>query len=202
MTLAYGEVHMSVLVDAARWRWRGAVWCHLVSDRDLGEIHEFAAELGCRRVGFQGDHYDIDSVSRDEAIALGAIECDSRDLVRRLRAAGLRARPKSFTKWSLVASGVGPLVGEQITDTLPLERVAPIFDPAFAALRDQADGWFHLARPNGVALVAHGTAPGLVGPKGAIAVGDTSREDGIFVRLDGRGTWSVECIDPPPTDRE
>ena len=83
---------MAVLVDPAVWEWRGASWAHLVSDESFDELHEFARRLGKRRLAFQGDHYDIDTVDRDRAIALGAEPIDSRELVRRLRAADLRRR--------------------------------------------------------------------------------------------------------------
>lgn len=83
---------MTVLVDAAVWEWRGARWAHLVSDESYDELHEFAQLLGKRRLGFQGDHYDVEEIDRARALELGAEAIDSRDLVRRLRAAGLRRR--------------------------------------------------------------------------------------------------------------
>jgi hypothetical protein len=84
---------MAVLVDEARWKWRGRLWAHLVSDVSYDELHGFAAALGIPRRAFQGDHYDVPSEARDEAIARGAEAVDSRQLVRRLRASGLRVRP-------------------------------------------------------------------------------------------------------------
>lgn len=81
-----------ILVDQAIWPWRGHRWAHLVSDESYDELHAFADRLGIPRRAFQGDHYDVPSWIRDEAIALGATEVDSRELVRRLRAAGLRRR--------------------------------------------------------------------------------------------------------------
>lgn len=83
---------MAVIVDDARWRWQGTRWAHLVSDRSHDELHEFARRLGKRRLGFQGDHYDVDEVDRIRAVELGAETVGSRELVRRLRAAGLRDR--------------------------------------------------------------------------------------------------------------
>ena len=83
---------MAILVDQAIWPWRGHRWAHLVSDESYDELHAFADQLGIPRGAFQGDHYDVPSWIRDEAIALGATEVDSRELVRRLRAAGLRRR--------------------------------------------------------------------------------------------------------------
>jgi hypothetical protein len=84
---------MTVLVDAAIWRWRGDVWAHLVSDASYGELHAFADQLGLRRAWFQGDHYDIPAHVRDRALELGAVPVSSRELVARMRAAGLR-RPR------------------------------------------------------------------------------------------------------------
>lgn len=84
---------MTVLVDPAVWPWRGHRWAHLVSDESYDELHAFADRLGIPRRAFQGDHYDVPSWLRDEAITLGATPVASRDLVRRLKAAGLRRRP-------------------------------------------------------------------------------------------------------------
>lgn len=81
-----------ILVDPAVWPWRGHRWAHLVSDESYDELHRFAARLGIPRRAFQGDHYDVPAHLRSEAIALGAVPVDSRELVRRLRAAGLRKR--------------------------------------------------------------------------------------------------------------
>lgn len=84
-----------ILVDPAVWPWRGHRWAHLVSDESYDELHEFAAGLGIPRRAFQGDHYDVPAHLREEAIAAGATPVDSRELVRRLRAAGLRKpRPR------------------------------------------------------------------------------------------------------------
>jgi hypothetical protein len=85
---------MGILVDPAIWSWRGRRWAHLVSDRDLEELHAFAAELGLERAWFQGDHYDVPAAVRDRALALGAEPVSSAELVRRLRAAGLRRRSR------------------------------------------------------------------------------------------------------------
>lgn len=81
---------MTVLVDDAVWPWRGRRWAHLVSDESYAELHAFAARLDIPRQVFQGDHYDVTAEMRDAAVALGATPVASRDLVRRLRSAGLR----------------------------------------------------------------------------------------------------------------
>jgi 2-hydroxychromene-2-carboxylate isomerase len=87
-----------ILVDEARWPWRGRRWAHLVSDVSYDELHRFAARLGLPRRIFQGDHYDIPTELRDRAIRLGALPLDSRELVVRLRAAGLRVPPSGRPK--------------------------------------------------------------------------------------------------------
>jgi hypothetical protein len=84
---------VAVLVDEPRWWWRGRRWCHLVSDTSLVELHDFAARLDIPRRAFQGDHYDVPEEHRTNVVAAGAIEVGSRELVRRLRAAGLRLTP-------------------------------------------------------------------------------------------------------------
>ena len=84
---------MAILIDEPRWWWRGQRWCHLVSDASIDELHAFADVVGIPRRGFQGDHYDVPEERRDAIVAAGAIEVPSRELLRRLRAAGLRVTP-------------------------------------------------------------------------------------------------------------
>jgi hypothetical protein len=84
---------VTVLIDEPRWWHRGRKWCHLVSDESLEELHRFADAVGIPRRGFQGDHYDVPEEHRPTMVAAGAIEVESRELVRRLRAAGLRLTP-------------------------------------------------------------------------------------------------------------
>jgi hypothetical protein len=84
---------MAILMDEARWWFQGRKWCHLVSDVSYEELLEFADGVGIPRRGFQGDHYDIPEEYRDEMVAAGAQIVESRELVRRLRGAGLRLSP-------------------------------------------------------------------------------------------------------------
>ena len=84
---------MAVLIDDPMWHHGGRVWSHLVSDESLDELHRFAEAAGIPRRGFHGDHYDVPQEYYDEMVALGAVPTPSRELVRRLRAAGLRLSP-------------------------------------------------------------------------------------------------------------
>lgn len=79
-----------ILVDQAIWSFRGRRWAHLISDSSLDELHAFAARLGIEQRLFQGDHYDVDSNTRELALQLGAVAVDFRDIVRSLRNSGLR----------------------------------------------------------------------------------------------------------------
>ncbi|MET8120242.1 DUF4031 domain-containing protein [Micromonospora sp. NPDC005189] len=80
-------------LDRPAWPWRGRLWSHLISDVSYAELHAFAEALGAPRRGFDRDHYDIPADRFAAAVWLGAQVVPSRELVRLLRAAGLR-RPK------------------------------------------------------------------------------------------------------------
>lgn len=84
---------MTILIDPPAWFFHGRDWSHLVSDVSYAELHAFASARGIPVAAFQGDHYDIPEERYAEMLAAGAVPTDSRTLVRRLRAAGLR-RPK------------------------------------------------------------------------------------------------------------
>jgi hypothetical protein len=111
-----------ILVDPAVWPWRGRRWAHLVSDESVAELHSFAAELGLRRLGFQGDHYDVDEATRARALASGAVPIGSRELVRRLRAAGLR-RPRSTGPWRWQVAGEWRV--DRVVDRAPGSWLVP-----------------------------------------------------------------------------
>ena len=81
---------MAILVDECRWSHRDHVWCHMISDTSLEELHEFAQRLGIPTRGFHGDHYDLPQHVRETAVSLGAIQVTSRAIVRALTDAGLR----------------------------------------------------------------------------------------------------------------
>jgi hypothetical protein len=83
---------VAILVDDAVWPWRDRLWAHLVSDTSYDELHAFAERLGIPPQAFQGDHYDVHEQLRLDAIALGAEAVGAKELLLRLRAAGLRRR--------------------------------------------------------------------------------------------------------------
>lgn len=87
------DQRVTILIDEARWWFEGRKWCHMVSDVSYDELLEFADEIGIPRRAFQGDHFDIPEEYRQQMIDAGAVVVESRELLRRLRGAGLRLSP-------------------------------------------------------------------------------------------------------------
>jgi hypothetical protein len=65
----------------------------MVSDVSYDELLKFTDALDIPRRAFQGDHFDIPEEYREDMVAAGAVVVESRELVRRLRGAGLRLSP-------------------------------------------------------------------------------------------------------------
>lgn len=85
---------MAILIDDPRWPAHGRLWAHLVTDSDLGELHDFAAANGIPRRGFDFDHYDVPEEAHARLVAAGAEHVSGHELVRRLIASGLRVRAR------------------------------------------------------------------------------------------------------------
>ena len=81
-------VYVDELRDYQRLQGRGlpGLWCHMVTDGELDELHEFAGRLGISRRRFQDHphhpHYDLMPASRAMAVALGALEVTTRELAK------------------------------------------------------------------------------------------------------------------------
>nr|WP_202420154.1 DUF4031 domain-containing protein [Actinomadura rayongensis] len=82
-----------IYIDPPLWPARGRVWSHLVSDVSYDELHTFAARIGMPPRAFDRDHYDVPEDLYAAALAAGAQAVGCRELLLRLKAAGLR-RPK------------------------------------------------------------------------------------------------------------
>lgn len=85
---------MAVLIDPPRWPAHGTRFAHLVSDTSLDELHAFAATAGLPLRAFDHDHYDVAEGRYPRLVAQGAVPVPEQELLRRLRAAGLRVRPQ------------------------------------------------------------------------------------------------------------
>jgi hypothetical protein len=81
---------LSIYVDTLRVyredRGCGIPTSHLATDGDLEELHAFAQSIGVPRMAFHGrakhPHYDLREAHRAKAVAAGAIEVTSKELVR------------------------------------------------------------------------------------------------------------------------
>ncbi|TNC16900.1 DUF4031 domain-containing protein [Georgenia sp. 311] len=111
---------MVVLLDRPRWPAHGTLWAHLVSDTSLAELHDFAARCGVPRRAFDLDHYDVPAERHAELLAAGARDVTGHELIRRLRAAGLRVpavdrpvRRALVARWEDLQPG-HPGVGEEV----------------------------------------------------------------------------------------
>ncbi|GAA4118559.1 hypothetical protein GCM10022215_20230 [Nocardioides fonticola] len=82
-----------ILIDPPNAAGHGRLWSHLVSDVSFAELHAFARAVDLPERAFDRDHYDVPAAWYDAMLAAGATPVSSREIVARLRAAGLR-RPR------------------------------------------------------------------------------------------------------------
>jgi predicted kinase len=145
---------MAILVDELREYPDVALpftsWCHMATDGELEELHAFAARLGLRRAWFQRDHYDLPPHGRAAAVALGAEEVSTGELLGRMAGPrGDRARRRALTPagvtWlrgsdgpavlryppgSLVVIGGPPGAGKSTLAARVVDRArVPLLDP-------------------------------------------------------------------------
>lgn len=83
---------MSVYIDAIVATLRTRTWpylqaCHLTADTEA-QLRGFAKRLGLKRIWFQNNtipHYDLTRNKRQQAIRMGAIEIDRKQMAERIR---------------------------------------------------------------------------------------------------------------------
>ncbi|WP_420111654.1 DUF4031 domain-containing protein [Pseudactinotalea sp.] len=163
---------MAVLIDPARWPAHGTVFAHLVSDTSLAELHAFAERAGLNRRAFDRDHYDVSESRREELITLGAEPVSGAELIRRLRASGLRVtsreRPEHAAfvlrrRWPAALASVGAVRDEllerwseqhrhyhDVTHLLAVLDALATLAPSGAPLVVELAAWFHDAIYDGV----------------------------------------------------
>ena len=142
-----------------------------MSDTGPEELHLGANAVGKPRVSYQGDHYDLHEVQRSRALELGAVEVDSREIVRILRRTGQRLSPsrRSFG-WSWFHDdpamyGVGEIAGtlSGVAPEWMVEMVARALSTGFSP--DARVSLAVLTNATGsVALVRGAIPPGGPGP--------------------------------------
>jgi predicted kinase len=145
---------MAILVDELR-DYPGVAlpfssWCHMATDGEFDELHAFAARLGLRRAWFQRDHYDLPPHGRAAAVAHGAEEVSTGEMLRRMAGPrGDRARSRALAPagvtWlrgsdgpavlryppgSLVVIGGPPGAGKSTLAARVVDRTrVPLLDP-------------------------------------------------------------------------
>ena len=84
-----------LLVDELK-SWPTGDWCHLSTDGDVEELHEFAQGIGLKREWFQDHprvpHYDLRPSMRRKAVAAGAVFVSARQQALDRRARRLTAQ--------------------------------------------------------------------------------------------------------------
>jgi predicted kinase len=185
---------MAILVDELR-EYPGTSlpfrsWCHMATDGAFEELHAFAARLGLRRAWFQGDHYDLPPHGRAAAVALGAEEVGTGELLRRMSGPrGERARRRSLAPagvlWlrggsgpavlrypagALVAIGGPPGAGKSTLAARAAGARVPVLDPDAVLARDGGE-WGDALRTWRAELAA-----ALATGSGAVAVTTALRE--------------------------
>lgn len=101
-------LEVAILIDDPIWWHRERRWCHMISDESIGELIAFADAVGVPRRGFEGDHYDIPEEYRSDMVAAGAAEVGSRELLRRMKTAGLRLSAMERREFFAVRKCEGP----------------------------------------------------------------------------------------------
>lgn len=78
---------MTIYVDDAVWPYRGTMYCHMMTDGNIEELHTFAQRLGLKRAWFQdkpsGAHYDLSQNKRWQAIRMGAVAVSAHEMLRK-----------------------------------------------------------------------------------------------------------------------
>lgn len=86
---------MTIYVDNLKFRRYGNnLWCHMMVDGDINELHEMASIIGLKRSWFQDHathpHYDLTYGKRWQAIKHGAIAVSSVEMVKRCSKYGMQ----------------------------------------------------------------------------------------------------------------
>lgn len=162
-----------ILIDPPMWAAHDTLFSHLVSDTSLAQLHRFAASAGIPDGAFDGDHYDVPAVRHGQLVDQGAVPVSAGELIRRLRASGLRLpareRPERVRqvlrqRWQHVAPQA-PALGAELIERWSephrryhtavhlldvLTALEKLCAPATPPLEVVLAAWFHDAVYDGV----------------------------------------------------
>ncbi|MGZ8743619.1 MAG: DUF4031 domain-containing protein [Nocardioides sp.] len=178
---------MTLLIDPPNSPGHGRMWSHLASDESFDELHRFAADLGIPPRGFDRDHYDIPAERYDDVVAAGATPVTSRELISRLKAAGLRRRKAEAL--APKPPGRSLIRAERLR---PGSRVA-VVAPAGPVPGDRLDAGVAVLRDWGLDVTvmehARGTDPALP----YLAADDAARADDLMQAWGDPGVDAIFC---------
>ncbi len=189
-----------ILIDPPNAAGHGRLWSHLASDTSYDELHAFARLLGVPERGFDRDHYDVPAQWYPRVVELGATPVTSRELIVRLRSAGLRRRKSEVLRPR--APGRGLLRPPVLVEGDVVAVVAPAgpADPdRLEAGADVLRGWGLQVRP---AVAAGGSGLGWLAapdPVRAAALVEAFLDPGVAAVWCTRGGFGsarlVELVD-------
>lgn len=178
---------MTLLIDPPNSPGHGRMWSHLASDTSYDELHQFAATLGIPTRGFDRDHYDIPAERYDEVVAAGATPVSSRDLIARLKAAGLRRRKAEAL--APKRPGRSLIRAERLRAGARVAVVAP----AGPVPEDRLDAGLDVLREWGLDVVVMDHARGADAALPYLAADDAARADDLMRAWCDPATDAVFC---------
>jgi len=77
---------MTIYVDPLQDYGKKGIWCHMATDGELSELHQFAEKISLRRRWFQNHcrvaHYDLTPGKRLQAVKAGAVQVTATELFK------------------------------------------------------------------------------------------------------------------------
>ncbi|HYO40491.1 MAG TPA: DUF4031 domain-containing protein [Nocardioidaceae bacterium] len=165
---------VTLLIDPPNAPGHGRMWSHLASDTSYDELHRFAQALGVPQRGFDRDHYDIPAERYDAVVAAGAVPVSSRQLIERLRTAGLRRRKAD----ALAPKRPGNAL-VRARRLRPGDRVA-VVAPSGPVPEDLLDAGVSVLRSWGLEVTEAEHVRGGDAPLGYLAADDAARADDLM----------------------
>ena len=178
---------MTLLIDPPNSPGHGRMWSHLASDDSFEQLHRFAEGLGIPRRGFDRDHYDIPADRYDEVVAAGAVPVSSRELIRRLSAAGLRRRKAEVLRPRRPGQSL-----VRARRLVPGDTVA-VVAPAGPAPADRLDAGLEVLRSWGLVVQEGPHARGRHEDLDYLAATDASRAADLMAAWCDPGVSAVIC---------
>jgi hypothetical protein len=77
---------VTIYIDDAKIPYKRMLMCHMMTDGDMTELHQFAQGIGLKQAWFQNcqehPHYDLALSMRTKALEAGAVAISTSDMIR------------------------------------------------------------------------------------------------------------------------